>query len=72
MTAPAGEPEPDPYVRLAAFKARHPAVVIGKAEFGAGWEAQVPLPRNGESYFKPRPLDLLLDALEEELGDSAT
>ena len=54
-------------MRLAAFRRSHPGVVIGRAEFGAGWEATVPLPRDGEQYFKPRPLDLLLDVLEEEL-----
>jgi len=54
-------------VRLAAFRSGHPGVVIGRAEFGAGWEAQVPLPHDGRGYFAPRPLGDLLDALEEEL-----
>jgi hypothetical protein len=54
-------------MRLAAFRARHPRVVIGEAEFGAGWDARLGLPRDGRGYWAPRPLDLLLDALEEEL-----
>lgn len=57
-------------MRLATFRAGHPFIVIGRAEFGAGWEAMVPLPRDGRGYFAPRPLGDLLDVLEEELGSS--
>jgi hypothetical protein len=74
VTAPAADPVPDPYMRLIAFKARHPRAVIGKAEFSGGWEATVPLPRGGEKYWKPvleggrpRSLDELLDVLEADL-----
>lgn len=60
---------PEQYLRLAAFRRVHPppGVVIGQAEFGAGWEARILLPRDGSGYFAPRPLRDLLDALEEEL-----
>jgi hypothetical protein len=58
---------PEQLARLAAFRSTHPGVVIRKAEFRAGWEATVPLPRDGSGYFAPRPLAQLLDALEEEL-----
>jgi hypothetical protein len=57
----------DALVRLAAFRRDHPDVVIGRAEFNEGWDAKVPLPRDGRGYFAPRPLGDLLDALEEEL-----
>jgi hypothetical protein len=52
--------------RLSAFRREHPGVLIRRAPHGR-WDAEVPLPRDGEGYFSPRPLDLLLDALEEEL-----
>ena len=61
---------PDPIMRLVAFRQDHPDVIIRRAEFRAGWEATVPLPRDGRGYFSPRPLGLLLDALEEELEDT--
>ena len=54
-------------LRLAAFRRHHPGVIIGRAEFRGGWEATIPLPRDGLGYFAPRPLGDLLDALEEEL-----
>ena len=56
-----------PLMRLAAFRRHHPEVIISRAEFRGGWEARIPLPRDGEGYFSPRPLGDLLDALEEEL-----
>lgn len=55
--------------RLERFRQEHPGVVIGPAEFNAGWDARIPLPRDGEGYFAPRPLGDLLDALEQELDD---
>ena len=58
---------PEQFLRLAAFRRSHPGIVVGRAEFNAGWEAMVPLPRDGRGYFSPRPLGDLLDALEEEL-----
>ena len=58
---------PEQHMRLAAFRASHPGVLIARAEFRAGWEATVPLPGDGSGYFSPRPLRDLLDALEEEL-----
>lgn len=57
-------------MRLAAFRQDHPDVIIRKAEFGAGWEAKVRLPDDVRGHFSPRPLGLLLDALEEELDDT--
>ena len=56
-------------LRLGAFRQRHPGVVIGRASHDR-WDARIPLPRDGEGYFSPRPLDLLLDALEEELDNA--
>jgi hypothetical protein len=67
---PSSLPEPDPLMRLVAFRQKHPGVIIGRAESGAGWEAKVKLPGDVRGHFSPRPLSLLLDALEEEL-DSA-
>ena len=72
MTGPLPGPrraldDADGLMRLAAFRKDHPEVVIRQAEFGAGWEATVPLPRDRLGYFAPRPLGDLLDALEEEL-----
>lgn len=58
---------PERLLHLSAFRRRHPSVVIGQAEFGAGWEARIPLADDGLGYFSPRPLEDLLDALEEEL-----
>ncbi len=60
----------DPIMRLSEFRSSHPDVLIRRAEFRAGWEATVPLPRDGLGYFAPRPLGDLLDALEEELDDT--
>ena len=60
----------DGLMRLAAFRKDHPEVVIRQAEFGAGWEAKVQLPGDVRGHFSPRPLGLLLDALEEELDDT--
>jgi hypothetical protein len=59
---------PEQIMRLAAFRQDHPDVIIGRAESGAGWEAKVRLPGDVRGHFSPRPLALLLDALEEELG----
>jgi hypothetical protein len=58
---------PEQLIRLAAFRREHPGIVIARAPFNAGWDATVPLPRDGSGYFAPRPLGDLLDALEEEL-----
>lgn len=62
----------DQYTRLAAFRHDHPDVTIGRAHpAAAGWDATVPLPRDGKGYYAPRPLADLLDVLEEELGGGA-
>jgi excisionase family DNA binding protein len=51
--------------RLAAYRAAHPEVVIGSAEFGT-WEARIPEP-NGETVVVRYTLRELLD----RLGDLA-
>lgn len=62
-------------MRLVEFRENHPSpdAVIWRAEHGAGWEAKVRLPGDAPGlyggHFSPRPLSLLLDALEEELDD---
>ncbi len=38
---------PEQLLHLSAFRRRHPSVVIGQSEFGAGWEARIPLAGDG-------------------------
>ena len=55
--------EPDQVPRLHAFRAAHPDVIIGEAEFGT-WQARIPEP-NGETVTSRYTLRALLDRLDE-------
>ena len=55
--------EPGQVLRLHAFRAAHPEVIIGDAGFGV-WQARIPEP-NGERIISRYTLHELLDALEE-------
>jgi hypothetical protein len=55
--------EPDQVMRLARFRARHPAVVIGEGEFGT-WQARIPEP-SGETVIVRHRLADVLDRLDE-------
>jgi hypothetical protein len=50
-------------MRLAAFKAAHPDVLIGPGEFNT-WQAVIPEP-TGETYTARATLRELLDRLDE-------
>jgi hypothetical protein len=54
--------EPDQVLRLHRFRAAHPAVAIGPAEFGT-WQARIPEP-NGETVLTRHLLRELLDKLD--------
>jgi hypothetical protein len=56
-----GTDEADQLIRLAAFRAAHPDVVIGDGGFGT-WQARVPQP-NGETVITRYALAELLDEL---------
>jgi hypothetical protein len=58
--------EPDQVLRLARFRAEHPAVVIGTAEFGT-WQARIP-EATGETVVVRHRLAELLDKLDELTG----
>ena len=60
----AGEPGQVP--RLLAFRAAHPAVIIGAGEFGT-WQALIPAP-DGETVVSRHRLCELLDRLDELTG----
>ena len=55
--------EPDEVLRLQAFRAAHPEVIIGDGGFGV-WQARVPEP-NGEHVISRYTLRELLDKLDE-------
>jgi hypothetical protein len=55
--------EPDQVLRLQAFRAAHPEVIIGDGGFGV-WQARVPEP-NGEHVISRYTLRELLDKLDE-------
>ena len=55
--------EPDQVMRLARFRARHPAVVIATGEFST-WQARIPEP-NGETIIVRHRLADVLDKLDE-------
>lgn len=60
---PALRAEPGQVMRLAAFKAAHPDVLIGPGEFST-WQAVIPEPA-GETYTARATLSELLDRLDE-------
>ena len=62
--------EPDQVVRLARFRAEHPAVVIGESEFGT-WQARVP-EANGETVVVRHRLVEVLDKLDELTGSAGS
>jgi hypothetical protein len=53
--------EPDQVLRLAAFRAAHPDVIIGDGGFGT-WQARIPRP-DGETVTTRYTLRELLDSL---------
>jgi hypothetical protein len=55
--------EPGQVLRLHAFRAAHPEVIIGDAGFGV-WQARIPEP-DGERIISRYTLHELLDELEE-------
>jgi len=59
--------EPDQVLRLQAFRAEHPEVIIGDFGFGV-WQARIPEP-NGERVISRYTLRELLDKLDELTGD---
>jgi hypothetical protein len=62
--------EPDQVLRLARFRAEHPAVIIGKGEFGT-WQARVP-EANGETVVVRHRLVEVLDKLDELTGGAGS
>ena len=59
--------EPDQVLRLQAFRAAHPGVVIGDGGFGV-WQARIPEPA-GERIISRYTLRELLDKLGEFTGE---
>jgi hypothetical protein len=55
--------EPDQVLRLQAFMAAHPEVIIGDGGFGV-WQARIPV-ANGEHVISRYTLRELLDKLDE-------
>jgi len=60
--------EPDQALRLAAFRAAHPHVIIGSCGFGI-WQARIP-ENNGETVTTRYSLRELLNRLDELTGES--
>jgi len=58
--------EPDQLLRLQAFRAAHPSVIIGDGGFGT-WQARIP--ENGETVTTRYTLHELLDKLDELIGE---
>jgi hypothetical protein len=58
--------EPEQVMRLARFRAEHPAVIIGEGEFGT-WQARIP-EANGETVIVRHRLADVLDKLDELTG----
>jgi len=58
--------EPDQVPRLLAFRAAHPGVIIGAAEFGT-WQALIPEP-DAETVVSRHRLCELLDRLDVLTG----
>jgi hypothetical protein len=61
--------EPDQVMRLARFRAEHPAVVIGAGEFGT-WQARIP-EASSETIIVRHRLAEVLDKLDELTGGAA-
>jgi hypothetical protein len=59
--------EPDQVLRLQAFRAAHPEVIIGDGGFGV-WQARIPEP-DGERIISRYTLRELLDKLDELIGE---
>ena len=59
--------EPDQVLRLQAFRAAHPDVIIGDGGFGV-WQARVPEP-DGEHVISRYTLRELLGKLDELTGE---
>ena len=59
--------EPDQVLRLQAFRAAHPDVIIGDGGFGV-WQARVPEP-DGEHVISRYTLRELLGQLDELTGE---
>jgi hypothetical protein len=55
--------EPDQVLRLQAFRAAHPEVIIGDGGFGV-WQVRIPEP-DGESVISRYTLRELLDKLDD-------
>jgi len=60
--------EPGQVLRLQAFRAAHPEVIIGDFGFGV-WQARIPEP-DGEHVISRYTLGELLDRLDELTGGS--
>ena len=60
--------EPGQVLRLHAFRAAHPEVIIGDGGFGV-WQARVPEP-SGEQVISRYTLRELLDKLTELTGEA--
>ena len=61
--------EPGLMMRLARYRAEHPAVIIGEGEFGT-WQARIPEP-DGETIIVRHRLAEVLDKLDELIGETA-
>jgi hypothetical protein len=59
--------EPGQVLRLQAFRAAHPEVMIGDLGFGV-WQARIPMPQ-GEHVISRYTLRELLDKLDELTGE---
>ena len=59
--------EPDQLLRLQAFRAAHPSVIIGDGGFGT-WQARIP-GENCETVTTRYTLRELLDKLDELIGE---
>jgi hypothetical protein len=59
--------EPGQVLRLQAFRAAHPEVIIGDFGFGV-WQARIPMPQ-GEHVISRYTLRELLDKLDELTGE---
>ena len=61
--------EPGQVLRLQAFRAAHPEVIIGDGGFGV-WQARIPEP-NGEQVISRYTLRELLDRLDKLTGEGS-
>ena len=58
--------DPEQLARLDRFRAAHPDVILGAADFGT-WQGRIPEP-NGETVVVRHTLRELLDRLDELTG----